>query len=65
MLWWKYSGGWYGGEGGFLGASSFMAFKKMDDIGILILSNRTELGSFYPPEGKVFTLVRDKAEQIP
>ena len=65
LLWWKYSGGWYGGEGGFLGASSFMAFKKKDDIGILILSNRTELGSFYPPEGKVFTLVRDKAEQIP
>jgi CubicO group peptidase (beta-lactamase class C family) len=64
LLWWKYSGGWYGGQGGFLGASSFMAFKKKDNIGILILSNRTEFDSFYPPEGKIFTLVRDKTKQI-
>ncbi len=62
LLWWKYEGDWYGGEGGFLGASTYMAFKKDKNIGILIFSNRTEFNSFYPPDGRIFTLIKNKAE---
>jgi CubicO group peptidase (beta-lactamase class C family) len=62
LLWWKYRGDWYGGQGGFLGSSTTMAFKKDKSIGILIFSNRTEFNSFYPPDGQIFTLIKNKAE---
>ena len=61
LLWWKYKGGWYGGQGGFYGASSLAIFNKKDNLAILIFSNRTESETFFPPDGEIYKLIYNKA----
>jgi len=62
LLWWKYEGGWYGGEGGFRGSSTFAGFHKARKTGIVIFSNRSESNEFYPPAGRIYKLVVEQAE---
>lgn len=64
LMWWKYKGDWFGGEGGFYGASSLAIFQKRKKIAILIFSNRTEFDSFYPPDGRIYQLIYNKALQF-
>jgi CubicO group peptidase (beta-lactamase class C family) len=64
LMWWKYKGDWFGGQGGFQGSSSLTIFQKTAKIAILIFSNRTELDSFYPPDGRIYKLIYKKAMQF-
>jgi CubicO group peptidase (beta-lactamase class C family) len=64
LMWWKYKGDWFGGEGGFLGSSSLAIFQRTKKVAILIFSNRTELRSFYPPDGRIYKLIYKKAMQF-
>lgn len=64
LMWWKWKGDWFGGEGGFLGSSSLAIFQKTKKIAILIFSNRTEFESFYPPDGRIYKLIHKKAIQF-
>ena len=64
LLWWKYEGGWYGGQGGFRGSSTFAGFHKERKVGVVIFSNRSESSEFYPPEGRIFKLVAEKAAKL-
>jgi CubicO group peptidase (beta-lactamase class C family) len=64
LMWWKYKGDWFGGEGGFRGSSSLAIFQRTKKVAILIFSNRTELKSFYPPDGKIYKLMHKKAMQF-
>jgi hypothetical protein len=61
LLWWKYEGGWYGGQGGFRGSSTFAGFQKTRKTGIVIFSNRSESNEFYPPAGRIHKLVVEQA----
>ena len=64
LMWWKYKGDWFGGEGGFLGSSSLAIIQRTKKVAILIFSNRTELNSFYPPDGRIYKLILKKAMQF-
>lgn len=61
LLWWKYEGGWYGGQGGFRGSSTFAGFLKERKTGVVIFSNRSESSEFFPPEGRIFKLIGEQA----
>ena len=64
LMWWKYKGDWFGGQGGFIGSSSLAIFQKTNKVAILIFSNRTEFESFYPPDGRIYKLIHKKAMQF-
>jgi CubicO group peptidase (beta-lactamase class C family) len=64
LMWWKYKGDWFGGQGGFIGSSSLAIFQNSNKVAILIFSNRTEFESFYPPDGRIYELVHKKAMQF-
>lgn len=64
LLWWKYEGGWYGGQGGFRGSSTFAGFHRKSRVGVVILSNRSESSEFFPPEGRVYRLIVQKAKDL-
>jgi CubicO group peptidase (beta-lactamase class C family) len=64
LMWWKYKGDWFGGQGGFIGSSSLAIFQKANRVAILIFSNRTEFESFYPPDGSIYKLIHKKAMQF-
>jgi CubicO group peptidase (beta-lactamase class C family) len=64
LMWWKYKGDWFGGQGGFQGSSSLTIFQRTKKIAILIFSNRTEFESFYPPDGRIYKLIQKKAIQF-
>lgn len=64
FMWWKWKGDWFGANGGFVGASSLAIFQKKHKVAILIFSNRSEFGSFYPPDGRIYKLFHKKARQF-
>jgi hypothetical protein len=64
LMWWKYQDDWFGGQGGFRGASSLAIFQRTTKVAILIFSNRSEFESFYPPDGRIYKLIHNKATQF-
>jgi len=64
LMWWKYKGDWFGGQGGFRGSSSLAIFQKTKKVAILIFSNRSEFETFYPPDGRIYKLILKEAMQF-
>ena len=63
LIWNLMLGGWHGHSGGVNGASSYMEFHGQDKVGLIILSNmyiKSE-NPFYPPAGKIYSLIRRQA----
>ncbi len=65
LIWNLMLGGWYGHSGGGNGASSYMEFHRRDKVGLVILSNMylKSDNPFYPPDGKIYSLIRKQANQ--
>jgi hypothetical protein len=65
LIWNLMLGGWYGHSGGVNGASTYMEFQRRDKVGLIILSNMYHKSDnpFYPPGGKIYSLIRKKANQ--
>ena len=63
LIWNLMLGGWYGHSGGGNGASTYMEFHRRDKVGLIIMSNMylKSDNPFYPPDGKIFSLIRRQA----
>jgi len=63
LIWNRTVGGWFGHSGGENGASTYVEYQKEDRVGLIIFAN-TYLGEknpVYPPRGKIYGLIRKKA----